>query len=145
MKASAATIRPRTKPPSEKASSSSSGEAGEESWSWIAPWNFCCRIEEELLVKALIDQVIMIRPGITKTTYSIPCRSPDPRAEGGAEDGDVEEGFQQRRAERLFLDLHEAADLAPPEREEADLGGAHGITSASTWERESSLRPTRAR
>ena len=44
------------KPPSEKASSSSSGEAGEESWSWIAPWNFCCRIEEELLVKALIDE-----------------------------------------------------------------------------------------
>ena len=56
------------KPPSEKASSSSSGEAGEESWSWIAPWNFCCRIEEELLVKALIDQAIMIRPGMTKTT-----------------------------------------------------------------------------
>ncbi len=49
-------------------SSSSSGEAGEESWSWIAPWNFCCRIEEELLEKALIAQAIMIRPGITKTT-----------------------------------------------------------------------------
>ena len=68
MKVSAATIRPRMKPPSEKASSSSSGEAGEESWSWIAPWNFCWRIEEELLAKALIDQAIMIRPGITKTT-----------------------------------------------------------------------------
>ena len=68
MKVSAATISPRMKPPSEKASSSSSGEAGEESWSWIAPWNFCCRIEEELLAKELIEKAIMIRPGITKTT-----------------------------------------------------------------------------
>jgi len=49
------------------------GEAGEESWSWIAPWNFCWRIEEELLVKALVAQAIMIRPGITKRMYSIPC------------------------------------------------------------------------
>ena len=56
------------KPPSENASSSSSGEAGEESWSWIAPWNFCWRIEDALLEKALIAQAIMIRPGITKTT-----------------------------------------------------------------------------
>ena len=56
------------KPPNENASSSSGGEAGEESWSWIAPWNFCCRIEDELLEKALIDHDIMIRPGITKTT-----------------------------------------------------------------------------
>ena len=68
MNVSTATTRPRTKPPSEKASSSSSGEAGEESWSWIAPWNFCWRIDEELLEKALIAQAIMIRPGITKTT-----------------------------------------------------------------------------
>ena len=66
-KVSAATRKPRMKPPSEKASSSSSGDAGEESWSWIAPWNFCCRIEEELLAKALIAQAIMIRPGMTKT------------------------------------------------------------------------------
>ena len=71
-KGSAATIIPRTKPPSENASSSSRGEAGEESWSWIAPWNFCWRIEEELLVKALVAQAIMISPGITKTMYSIP-------------------------------------------------------------------------
>ena len=45
MNVSTATTEPRMKPPSEKASSSSSGEAGEESWSWIAPWNFCWRIE----------------------------------------------------------------------------------------------------
>ena len=44
------------------------GEAGEESWSWIAPWNFCWRIEDELLAKALIANDIMIRPGMTKTT-----------------------------------------------------------------------------
>ncbi|MNC95523.1 hypothetical protein D3C83_126730 [compost metagenome] len=62
------TIRPRMKPPKEKASSSSSGEAGEESWSWIAPWNFCWRIEEELLAKALVEKAIMISPGTTKTT-----------------------------------------------------------------------------
>ena len=68
MNVSTATSRPRMKPPSEKASSSSSGEAGEESWSWIAPWNFCWRIEDALLEKALIAQAIMIRPGITKTT-----------------------------------------------------------------------------
>jgi hypothetical protein len=61
-----ATIRPRMKPPSEKASNSSSGEAGEESWSWIAPWNFCCRIEAELLAKALVEKDIMISPGMTK-------------------------------------------------------------------------------
>ena len=87
MKVRVATIRPRMKPPSEKASSSSSGEAGEESWSWIAPWNFCCRIEEELLVKALVAKAIMISPGMTKTMYSIPCSVLDPRAERGAEDG----------------------------------------------------------
>ena len=56
------------KPPRENASSSSSGEAGEESWSWIAPWNFCWRIEDELFEKAFIAQAIMISPGITKTT-----------------------------------------------------------------------------
>ena len=59
---------PRRKPPSENASSSSSGEAGEESWSSIARWNFCCRIEDELLEKALIAQAIIIRPGMMKTT-----------------------------------------------------------------------------
>jgi len=74
-KVSAETRKPRTKPPSEKASSSSSGEAGEESWSWIAPWNFCWRIEEELLAKELVAQAIMIRPGMTKMTYSNPCSS----------------------------------------------------------------------
>ena len=68
MKVSGATIIPRRKPPSEKASSSSSGEAGEESWSSIARWNFCCRIEEELFEKALIAQAIMISPGMMKTT-----------------------------------------------------------------------------
>ena len=75
MKVSVATISPRTKPPRQKASSSSRGEAGEESWSWIAPRNFCCRIEEELLVKALVAKAIMISPGMTKTMYSIPCSS----------------------------------------------------------------------
>ena len=55
-------------PPSENASSSSSGEAGEESWSWIAPWNFCWRIDDALFENALIAQAIMISPGITKTT-----------------------------------------------------------------------------
>ena len=65
---SVATIIPRRKPPSENASSSSSGDAGEESWSSIARWNFCCRIEDELLENAFIAQAIMIRPGITKTT-----------------------------------------------------------------------------
>ena len=68
VKVSTATTSPRMKPPSEKASSSSSGEAGEESWSWMAPWNFCWRIEDELFEKALIAHAIMIRPGITKTT-----------------------------------------------------------------------------
>ena len=68
MKVSTATVSPRVKPPSENASSSSIGEAGEESWSWIAPWNFCCRIEEALFENAFIAQAIMIRPGITKTT-----------------------------------------------------------------------------
>ena len=68
VKVSAATIIPRRKPPSEKASSSSSGEAGDESWSSIARWNFCWRIEEELLAKAFIAQAIMISPGTMKTT-----------------------------------------------------------------------------
>ena len=65
---SVATIIPRRKPPSENASSSSSGEAGEESWSSIARWNFCCRIDDELLEKAFIAQAIMISPGMMKTT-----------------------------------------------------------------------------
>ena len=68
MKVSTATARPRVKPPSEKAVSSSSGEAGEESWSWIAPWNFCWRIDDALLENEFIAQAIMISPGITKTT-----------------------------------------------------------------------------
>ena len=63
-----ATIIPRRNPPREKASSSSSGEAGEESWSSIARWNFCWRIDDELLEKAFIAQAIMIRPGTMKTT-----------------------------------------------------------------------------
>ena len=65
---SVATIIPRRKPPSENASSSSSGEAGEESWSSIARWNFCCRIDDALLENAFIAQAIMIRPGMMKTT-----------------------------------------------------------------------------
>ena len=56
------------KPPSEKPSRSSSGEAGEESWSSIARWNFCCRIDDELFEKAFIAQAIMISPGTMKTT-----------------------------------------------------------------------------
>ncbi len=31
-------------------------------------WNFCWRIEEALLLKALIAQAIMISPGTMKTT-----------------------------------------------------------------------------
>ena len=60
------------KPPSENASSSSSGDAGEESWSWIAPWNFCWRIDDALFENEFIAQAIMISPGITKTTYLKP-------------------------------------------------------------------------
>ena len=63
-----ATVAPRVKPPSEKAVSSSSGEAGDDSWSWIAPWNFCCRIEEALFENEFIAQAIMISPGTTNTT-----------------------------------------------------------------------------
>src|SRR3954451_6304772 len=59
---------PRTNPPSENASSSSTGEAGEDSWSSMARWNFCCRIDDELLENAFIAQAIMIRPGTTNTT-----------------------------------------------------------------------------
>ena len=65
---SVATRAPRRKPPNVNASSSSVGEAGEESWSSIARWNFCCRIEEELLENALIAQAIITRPGTTNTT-----------------------------------------------------------------------------
>ena len=68
MKVSVATIIPRRKPPSENASSSSSGEAGEDSWSSIARWNFCCRIDDELFENAFIAQAIMISPGTMKTT-----------------------------------------------------------------------------
>jgi hypothetical protein len=46
----------------------------------------------------------------------------DARAERGAEDRDVEERLEQRRADRLALDLEEAVDLAPDEAEKADLG-----------------------
>ena len=73
MNVSSETIMPRRKPPSEKANSSSVGEAGEESWSSIERWNFCCRIDEALFEKALIAHAIMIRPGIMKTTYLNPC------------------------------------------------------------------------
>ena len=60
----------------------------------------------------------------------------DPRAERGSEHGDVEERLEQRRADRLLLDLHEAVDLAPREREEADLGGAHEASSSTARARE---------
>ncbi len=72
-KAITATSPPRRKPPSENAISSSSGDAGEDSWSSIAFWNFCCRIDDELFENALIAHVIMISPGITNTTYLNPC------------------------------------------------------------------------
>ena len=65
---SVATVMPRRKPPSENASSSWIGEAGEESWSSIARRNFCCRIEDELFENALVAQAIMISPGTMKTT-----------------------------------------------------------------------------
>ncbi len=65
---STATIIPRRKPPSESASSSSSGEAGEDSWSSIERWNFCWSSDEELLLKAFVAQAIMISPGMMKTT-----------------------------------------------------------------------------
>ena len=74
MKVSTATTRPRVKPPSENAVSSSSGEAGEESWSWIAPWNFCWRIDDALFENEFIAQAIMISPGTTKITYLNPWR-----------------------------------------------------------------------
>ena len=63
-----ATIPPRRKPPSEKASSSSIGEAGEDSWSSIERWNFCCSSDDELLENAFVAQAIMISPGMMKTT-----------------------------------------------------------------------------
>jgi hypothetical protein len=53
----------------------------------------------------------------------------DTRAERRAEDGDVEEGLEQGRADCLLLDLQEAVELAPPEGEKADLGGAQETTS----------------
>ena len=65
---SAATIPPRRKPPNVNASSSSSGDAGEESWSSIARWIFCCRIDDALLENAFIAQAIRISPGTTNTT-----------------------------------------------------------------------------
>ena len=65
---SSATSIPRRKPPRENASRSSSGDAGEDSWSSIDRWNFCCRIDEALFVKLLIAQAIMISPGMMKTT-----------------------------------------------------------------------------
>ena len=65
---SVATVIPRRKPPSENASSSWIGEAGEDSWSSIARWNFCCRIEDELFENALVAQAIMISPGTMNTT-----------------------------------------------------------------------------
>ena len=68
MNVSVATSMPRRKPPSENASSSAVGEAGEVSWSSIAFWVFCCRIDDVLLVNAFIAQAIMISPGITNTT-----------------------------------------------------------------------------
>ena len=68
MNVSVATSIPRTKPPSENAISSSAGEAGEDSWSSIERWNFCCRIDDELLLNALIAQAIMISPGTMNTT-----------------------------------------------------------------------------
>ena len=68
MNVSVATIIPRRKPPNENASSSSSGEAGEDSWSSIARWNFCWRIDDELFEKAFIAHAIMISPGMMKTT-----------------------------------------------------------------------------
>ena len=67
-KVQTATIPPRTKPPALKASSSSDGEAGEESWSSIERWNFCCSSDDELLAKAFVAQAIMISPGMMKTT-----------------------------------------------------------------------------
>ena len=68
MKVRAATIMPRRNPPSENASSSSAGDAGELSWSSMARWNFCWRIDEELFEKALMAQAIMISPGMMNTT-----------------------------------------------------------------------------
>ena len=62
-------MKPRMKPPSVKPSSNCIGEAGDDSWSSIECVNFCCRIDEELLEKALIAQAIMIRPGITNSMY----------------------------------------------------------------------------
>ena len=68
MKVRIPTSIPRRKPPAVNARSSSVGEAGDESWSSIARWNFCWRIDDELFENALIAQAIMISPGITKTT-----------------------------------------------------------------------------
>src|ERR687891_174098 len=73
-----------------------------------------------------------------------PVQFVDPRAERGAEHRDVEEGLEQGRAHRLALDLQEAADLAPHQREEADLRRGHAA-SPPMWARDSSLRPTSAR
>lgn len=85
------------------------------------------------------------QPGDHEDDVFDPVQLLDPAAEGGAEDRDVEEGFEQRTAQRLLFDLHEAADLPLPEGEEADPGGGAHATSLSMCERESSLRPTRAR
>src|SRR6266550_2724724 len=73
VKVSTATSKPRMKPPSEKASSSSSGEAGDQK-------------------DHVVDSVQLV----------------DPRAERGSEHGDIEERLEQRRPDRLLLDLHEA-------------------------------------
>ena len=59
---------PRMKPPKENASSISSGDAGEDSWSSIERWNFCCSSEDELLEKAFIAQAIITSPGMMKVT-----------------------------------------------------------------------------
>ena len=68
----------------------------------------------------------------------------DARAQRGSEHRDVEERLEQRRANRLPLDLHEAVHLPPPEAEEADLRSTH-TNSSSTFDRDSSLRPTNSR
>ena len=127
-----------------KANRSSVGEAGEDSWSSIARWNFCWRIDDELLREGVDRPGHHDQPGDDEDDVLEAVERVDAGAERGSEDGDVEEGLEERRADRLALDLHEPAHLAPDQGREADLRGAQE-TISSTRARESSLRPTSSR
>jgi len=54
----------RIKPPRPKAANSCVFDTGDDRWSSIARWSFCCTREDELLSNILRAKVIIIRPGM---------------------------------------------------------------------------------